>query len=77
MSSQNLKLLNCGGEHDDLGVECPMNWDALERTESLHQRFCTSCQQRVTLCVSAQEARIRTDENECIAVPEWLVEGDV
>ncbi len=75
MKDQNLALLNCGDERVRIDFVCPMTWDTLEKTEHARQRFCASCQKRVTLCVNAQEAVLRADQNECIAVPAWFAEG--
>ena len=73
---KSLDILNCGEPGEVVFTfQCPMRWEQMTPTEHTRQRHCDRCARRVTLCVDANEAALRAEQGECIAVPTWLVEG--
>ena len=69
-------ILNCAASGTvTFSFRCPVGWDEMEPTEDPRQRHCRECQRAVYWCHDANEAGIRADQGECIAVPVWLAEG--
>lgn len=69
------RILNCGVRFDFV---CDRNWLDLEETadhpSTPHKRFCDACKKDVYWCVNVQEAALRIEQGECIAVPAIIAE---
>ena len=48
---------------------CPKTWRALTPTQSKQERFCTSCQETVYLCLSEAERLAHAEHGRCVAIP--------
>ena len=71
-----LDILNCGASGQVVfEVVCPVTWGEMDPTGDPRQRRCGQCQRRVYRCHDANEAGLRADQGECIAVPTWLAQG--
>ena len=69
-----LDILNCAASGDvSFSFQCPVGWDSLNTTGDPRRRHCATCQRAVFLCHDANEAGLRAEQGECIAVPGWLV----
>ena len=76
MTRKNLDILNCAASGQvRFTYRCPMTWEQLSATEHARKRHCSTCDRPVYLCHDANEAGIRADQGECIAVPAWLADG--
>lgn len=71
-----LEVANCG-QSDRVSFEfvCPAKWEEMETSDDPRRRLCELCDQVVHRCHDANEAALRAEQGECIAVPGWLVEG--
>ncbi len=47
----------------------------MEPGEDARKRFCTSCKRDVFWCHDVNEAALRAEQGECIAVPSAIAEG--
>jgi hypothetical protein len=69
-------ILNCGASGAVVfDAPCPVGWDQMQPTGQPRRRFCAQCERNVHLCHDTQEAALRADQRECVAVPMWLVRG--
>ncbi len=68
-----LDILNCAASGKvEFRFVCPNTWEQMQTTDSDNKRFCTQCQRNVFKCHNANEAALRANQDECIAVPDWL-----
>jgi len=75
-TTEPLDILNCATAGVvSFSVECPVGWDRLEATPDPRKRYCGECERPVFRCHDANEAGLRAEQGECIAVPAWLAEG--
>ncbi len=71
-----LDILNCGASGRVVfDFVCPNQWDNMETTDSERKRYCLACHRDVYHCHNADEAALRIEQGECIAVPSWLAKG--
>ncbi len=79
MSPENktkLDLLNCAiTGRVEFTFPCPVGWDRLQTTDDPRRRLCATCQRSVFRCHNPQEAALRAEQGECVAVPAWLVQA--
>lgn len=81
MSDKNKEIINCGLSYAkprrvDFLFQCPVSWANMEQdSDDERKRFCQNCERHVFLCHNTIEAALRAEQGECIAVPDWLVEG--
>lgn len=69
--SKNRGILNCGVRFE---YACLLTWDALEQTDDARKRFCLQCDRPVFWCHDVDEAALRAEQGECVAVPSAIVE---
>ena len=48
--------------------ECPRQWEKLQATEDLRERFCATCQRKVYHCDTIQDVRTHANQGHCLAV---------
>lgn len=74
--ARTLDILNCAASgRVQFTYRCPMTWEQLTVTDDPRKRQCQGCHRSVFLCHDANEAGLRADQDECIAVPAWLADG--
>ena len=71
-----LDILNCAASgRVEFTYRCPMTWEEMAPTDDDRKRHCERCDRAVFRCHDANEAGLRADQGECIAVPAWLADG--
>jgi hypothetical protein len=48
--------------------KCPKNWESLEPTDNMHQRFCGECNQIVHLCDTPEDLMKAIQGDLCVAI---------
>jgi len=67
-------ILNCG-QKVRFEFQCDQRWDELEGdSDHPRRRFCEQCKKNVFLCVNVEEAALRIEQGECIAVDARVAE---
>lgn len=64
--TKNRGILNCRVSFE---YECPLTWELLEVTDDSRKRMCSQCAKPVFWCHDVNEAALRAEQGECIAVP--------
>jgi hypothetical protein len=71
-----LDILNCAASGKVVfEFRCPVQWASMAETGDPRKRHCEGCNRDVFMCHDANEAGLRAEQDECIAVPGWLAEG--
>lgn len=55
-------ILNC-----KLKFQCPNNWDALDASDNVEERYCRMCAKTVHWCKTEEEVSIAAKSNQCVA----------
>lgn len=63
MSEEKITIENC-----KLPFECPMEWDALVKTERDDVMHCSKCDRGVHVCKTDAQLRIARSKNQCVAI---------
>ena len=66
-------VLNCGVR---FSFVCDRTWPEMEARDpsTPHKRHCSACDKDVYWCVNVEEAALRIEQGECIAVPAAITE---
>lgn len=48
--------------------KCPKDWEALERTDNKHQRYCGECNQVVHFCYTPEDLMKAIQNDLCVAI---------
>lgn len=48
--------------------KCPKDWEALERTDSMHRRYCCECNEIVHFCYTPEDLMKAIQNNLCVAI---------
>jgi uncharacterized protein (TIGR02996 family) len=58
------------------GFECTKRWDALTRTADDQVRHCGACDKQVFFVTSIEEAELRGEDHQCIAIDAAIARGE-
>jgi uncharacterized protein (DUF1810 family) len=58
------EIINC-----EFSYKCPTDWDKLAKTNHINVKYCSECDNSVTLCRNQKEVDIASEKGICIAHP--------